>query len=196
MALRGEYQSAITYLFELEHCPHNVIKVGGWEGFGKEGMGISHVQQLHLQHDGGQRGKLKKKANSITQIDYRIRVIVAWIKKDKTYMVICTVSYQHLRDHVVWDFILPELSGNKTVTVALRHSTCSTWQREEISVQILALFRSSCVLQVLYLDAGCSWFWTPRWDAETDNLYLGHRPSDGPDRSQSLWLTKKRIKTE
>lgn len=46
-----------------------------------------------------------------------------------------TFSYQHLRDHVVWDFILPELFGNKTVTVALRHSTCSAWQRDKISVK-------------------------------------------------------------
>lgn len=28
-------------------------------------------------------------------------------------------SYQHLWDHVIWDFISPELFGNKTVTVAL-----------------------------------------------------------------------------
>lgn len=35
-------------------------------------------------------------------------------------------SHQHLRDHVLWDLIPPELFGNEPVAVALRHSACSS----------------------------------------------------------------------
>ena len=55
-------------------------------------------------------------------------------KKNKTEKSL-SFSYLHLGDHVVRDFILPELSGNQTVTVALRHSTCPTWHGREISVE-------------------------------------------------------------
>lgn len=101
----------------------------------------------------------------------------------------CTFSYQHLRDHVVWDFILIKLFGHKAVAVALWHSTCPTWQREERvqSVEGQKWEVHFWAVGILYPDAGCSWFWMPRWGAETDSWYLDRRPCDGPGRNQSLW---------
>lgn len=107
------------------------------------GLHCIKIQSVHITHH-----IYKNRPTSATRITRE----KAWIT--------ALPSYQHLWDHVIWDFIPPELFGNETVTVALRHSTCSAWEEEGLKRCSGQRWNTATTLlqQVLYLCADCSWF--------------------------------------
>lgn len=56
-------------------------------------------------------------------------------------------TYLHIRDHVIWDFFIPEVFCDKAITVAFGHPTSPTWHvPETVKDAMLWLFSVTCQL--------------------------------------------------
>lgn len=40
-------------------------------------------------------------------------------------------THLHIRDHVIWDFVIPEVFCDEAIAVALGHAACPTWQNSQ-----------------------------------------------------------------